>query len=149
MTVAVDFVDLTEFAPVRRPCAPVPDRAPAPRPTSPRRPFDATIVPLYAPSETVVAPPLRLTRRGVAVVAGLVAAVAIALVFLAWSSAPAGPRASARPAEVTVQPGDTLWSIAGRIAPSRDPRAEVADLQRVNHLASVALVPGQVLRTAG
>ena len=149
MTVALDFADLAEFVPVRLPCAPVPDRTPAPRPTSPRRPFDATIVPLFAPSEAAVAPPLRLTRRGIAVVAGLVAALAIALVLVAWSSAPAGQRAAARPAQVTVQPGDTLWSIAGRIAPSRDPRAEVADLQRINHLASVALVPGQVLRTAG
>ena len=43
--------------------------------------------------------------------------------------------------------GDSLWSIAARIAPQRDPRAEVADLQRVNHLASTDLTPGQILRT--
>jgi LysM repeat protein len=47
---------------------------------------------------------------------------------------------------VTVQPGDTLWSIATRVAPQRDPRAEVAALQKRNHLADVALVPGQVLQ---
>ena len=158
MTVAIDFADLadlsdlpdlSEFVPARRPLAPVPDRMPAPRPKGRRRPFDTTIVPLYAPSEAALAPPLRLTRRGVAVVAGLVAALAIALVAVAWSSAPAARRASAVPAQVTVQAGDTLWSIAGRVAPARDPRAEVADLQRINHLASVALVPGQVLRIAG
>ncbi len=51
------------------------------------------------------------------------------------------------PDTVTVQSGDTLWSIAGRIAPQRDASAEVADLQRLNHLSGVALVPGQVLRT--
>jgi LysM repeat protein len=48
---------------------------------------------------------------------------------------------------VTVQPGDTLWKIATRVAPQRDPRAEVAALQQVNHLDSAGLVPGQVLRT--
>ena len=51
------------------------------------------------------------------------------------------------PATVTVQPGDTLWSIATRLAPQRDPRAEVADLQQLNHLGGGPLVPGQVLRT--
>jgi LysM domain-containing protein len=164
MTVAVDFADLadladlaefteltqfTGFAPTRRPLAPVPDRMPVPRPTGSRRPFDATIVPLYPPSQAAVAAPLRLTRRGVVVIAGLVAALAVALVGLAWASAPAAHRLPTRPTAVTVQAGDTLWSIAGRVAPNRDPRAEVADLQRINRLASVALVPGQVLTTAG
>jgi LysM repeat protein len=47
---------------------------------------------------------------------------------------------------VTVRPGDTLWGIASRVAPQRDPRAEIALLQRLNGLHDVALVPGQVLR---
>jgi LysM repeat protein len=60
--------------------------------------------------------------------------------------APAAPAAPA-PAVVTVHPGDTLWSIAGRVAPGADPRAEVADLQRRNGLSGAALRPGQLLRT--
>jgi LysM repeat protein len=46
-----------------------------------------------------------------------------------------------------VQQGDTLWSIAARVAPNTDPRAEVAHLQQLNHLADVAIVPGQLIRT--
>ena len=105
---------------------------------------EATVVPLFAPAD---APPLRLTRRGRRAVALLVAAVAVVLVGLAFRSAPAAPAARPAPAAVTVQPGDTLWSIAAAVAPQRDPRAEVVALQRLNHLSGVALVPGQVLRT--
>jgi LysM repeat protein len=47
-----------------------------------------------------------------------------------------------------VQSGDTLWSIASRVAPGRDPRDEVARLQRLNHLDGVDLAAGQVLRTS-
>jgi len=47
---------------------------------------------------------------------------------------------------VTVQSGDTLWSIAQSVAPNRDPRAVVADLQSRNHLSDVALSPGQTLK---
>jgi LysM repeat protein len=47
---------------------------------------------------------------------------------------------------VTVAPGDTLWSIAERVAPNTDPRAEVAALQKRNGLTGVDLVPGEVLR---
>src|SRR6476659_8818262 len=118
---------------------------PAP-PRSPER--LATVTTLHRPPQYVVAPQLRLTRRGVHVVA-VVVALAIALVAVARMSAPsAGPASRASvPDAVTVRAGDTLWSIALRLAPQGDPQAEVADLQRVNHLSGVALVPGEVLRT--
>ncbi len=34
----------------------------------------------------------------------------------------------------TVKPGDTLWSIARRVAPGQDPRPVVEDLIAENHL---------------
>lgn len=108
----------------------------------------ATVTTLHRPPAQAMTPQLRLTRRGVHVVAATVAALAVGLVALARVSAPpSGPAASRMPDTVTVRSGDTLWSIAGRVAPDRDPRAEIADLQRLNHLAGVALEPGQVLRT--
>jgi nucleoid-associated protein YgaU len=97
------------------------------------------------------APPLRLTRRGVFVLALLVAAVALAIVALAARTAAGSAGSSdggarSAGAAVTVRSGDTLWSIASRVAPDRDPRAEVAALQRANRLSGAALTPGQVLR---
>ncbi|MGZ8580283.1 MAG: LysM peptidoglycan-binding domain-containing protein [Actinomycetota bacterium] len=44
-----------------------------------------------------------------------------------------------------VRPGDTLWSIAFRIAPDRDPREVIAELERRNEAATGGLAPGQVL----
>ncbi len=111
-------------------------------------PHNATILTLVRPSAGSVAAPLRLTRRGVVVLILAVAALAVALLSVAALSAPnAGAGHRQQPATVTVHEGDTLWSIATRVAPDRDPRAEVAQLQRRNHLAGVALTPGQVLRT--
>ena len=43
-----------------------------------------------------------------------------------------------------VRPADTLWSIAVRNY-GGDPRGAVYDLQRVNHLRSTVLRPGQKL----
>jgi Tfp pilus assembly protein FimV len=106
----------------------------------------ATVTVLHAPRELVVAPPLHLTRRGVAVLTGAVLALGGLFVWLAALSAPHAVAAPAAPHAVTVQVGDTLWSIATRVAPDRDPRAEVAALQQRNHLADVELTPGQVLR---
>ena len=133
----------TDFIPVYSPES---ARAFAPDPAGrDARPL-ATVVPLFAPQD---APALHLTRRGRRAVAALVLALGAAMVWLAAHSAPAAvaPRSGPAPASVTVAPGDTLWSIAARVAPGTDPRAEVDTLQRLNHLAGPALVPGQVLRT--
>lgn len=107
--------------------------------------------PVLRPAPSAV--PLRLTRRGVMVLAAAVAVLAVALVGFAWLSAPSGAGAARVPAvagdTVAVAPGDSLWSIATRVAPNTDPRDEVAVLQRLNHLddaAGAQLVPGQVLR---
>ncbi|NMB20562.1 MAG: LysM peptidoglycan-binding domain-containing protein [Firmicutes bacterium] len=48
-------------------------------------------------------------------------------------------------AEVVVQPGDTLWSIAKAQVPHEDPRVVVGALRDLNELKSADIFPGQVL----
>jgi hypothetical protein len=57
------------------------------------------------------------------------------------SSAPAAPRVE----QTTVMPGDTLWSVARRIAPDNDPREVVAQIRELNKLAGSDLKVGQQL----
>jgi len=91
---------------------------------------------------------LRLTRRGIAALALATVVLGAALLLLAWRSAPQQRSAAvSAPAVVSVQAGDTLWSIAQRIAPDRDPRDEVAELQSLNRIADGDVRPGQLLRT--
>jgi hypothetical protein len=92
------------------------------------------------------APPLRLTARGLAVLAAATALVAAALISVARLSAPTGEAATVVTTPISVHSGDTLWSIAASLAPHRDPRLVVADLERVNHLTTSVLTPGQRLR---
>ncbi len=111
-------------------------------------------------------PPLRLTRRGRAVVLGffvLMASLASAILLAGASradEAPTGPvstgPAPAAPAStgpaptgpapsVVVQPHDTLWSIATRAAPERDPFAAIAEIKKINDLEGYVVHPGQTL----
>jgi LysM repeat protein len=46
---------------------------------------------------------------------------------------------------VTVQMGESLWGIAGKAAPSRDPRDVVAEIIQLNNLQDGRIVPGQQL----
>jgi LysM repeat protein len=94
------------------------------------------------------APQLRLTARG-RLVAGLtVLIVALGVLLAAHLSHPATTASTPAsvPAAVSVQPGDTLWSIAARVEPAKDPRRTVELLRQLNHLSTVELSPGQVLR---
>lgn len=94
---------------------------------------------------------LRLTARGRVVL--LLAAAALTLLALsvgraASQAAPAGAGAGAgRPVveQVTVQPGETLWAIARRVAPGSDPRQVTAQLMRLNRLPDPQLRAGQQL----
>ena len=91
-------------------------------------------------------PPLRLTRRGRAVVLGffvLMSSLASAILLAGASRAdepPTGPAPS-----VVVQPHDTLWSIATRAAPERDPFAAIAEIKKINNLQGYVIHPGQTL----
>jgi LysM repeat protein len=87
---------------------------------------------------------VRLTRRGRAVLlALLVAATAVAAILVASASRaadPAGPNPTA-----VVRPGDTLWSVAERHAPGRDPYGTIEEIRRLNGLADYTVQPGQEL----
>ena len=86
---------------------------------------------------------VRRRRRGL-----LAAGIAVSI---AW----AGPVASAlggpaRPEPMVqrryvVRPGDTLWSIARRVAPWEDPRAVVVSLVASNGVQADELAPGRTL----
>lgn len=57
-----------------------------------------------------------------------------------------GGAPKARPSRTyVVRPGDTLWSIAARFAPSTDPRIVVDAITSANGLDPAVLVPGHEL----
>jgi LysM repeat protein len=98
-------------------------------------------------------PPLRLTRRGRLVFFGvpLVLLAALLLALSGFLNAPAKASESVSElsltptATVTVQPGESLWAIAGAVAPDRDPRDVVADIVQLNNLDGARVRPGQAL----
>ena len=77
------------------------------------------------------------------VVVGALLLLALPLGALGGGATHAAPALSAGTTYV-VQPGDTLWSIAGRLDPGADPRAVVAQIEA--QVGSDQLVPGQHLR---
>ncbi|MER3388488.1 MAG: LysM peptidoglycan-binding domain-containing protein [Microcella sp.] len=90
---------------------------------------------------------LRLTRRGRAVITALVSLpLVIALIMLALNGGGATATSGAEaPTTVTVQAGQSLWSLAGTLAPEANPADVVADMLAVNSLDSASVQPGQVL----
>ncbi len=89
--------------------------------------------------------PLEVRRRRIlfVVMAGLSLALALPLSGTGGHSHPTG---SARaepvaPGVYTVQPGDTLWTIAARLDPSADPRPLVVQLAA--QTGSETVVPGE------
>jgi hypothetical protein len=98
-------------------------------------------------------PPLRLTRRGRIVFFGipLVILAAVLLSLAGFFNAPA--KAADAPTDlsvtptisVTVQAGQSLWAIAGTVAPDRDPRDVIADIVQLNNLSGGTVSPGQQL----
>ncbi|MFJ5861402.1 LysM peptidoglycan-binding domain-containing protein [Pseudarthrobacter sp. NPDC092439] len=98
-------------------------------------------------------PPLRLTRRGRVVLIGipLILLAALLLSMAGFFNSPAKASDSAADlvatptVTVTVQPGQSLWSIAGSLAPDRDARDVVADIVQLNNLSGGPVIPGQQL----
>ena len=93
---------------------------------------------------------LRLTKRGRAVFTTLAALpLVIAAFFYALNGGPATATMDVAPAEsyeyVTVVTGQSLWEVAGEIAPAADPRDVVAEILSFNGMSSAELFPGQRL----
>lgn len=86
----------------------------------------------------------RVRRRRLAAVAVLIGAWALGGP-VAGVVGLRGPDASSQVRTYVVRPGDTLWSIAGRFEPDRDPREVVYELTRANDVDAGGLVPGQRL----
>ena len=99
--------------------------------------------------------PVRLTRRGRRVVAGLVIGVIIVAVTVLWMSVAGSVQASSHGSaagspyrgmtQVVVRPGQTLWSIATAAEPSGNLWSVVQQIINVNALSSANVQAGQLL----
>lgn len=99
----------------------------------------------YSRPTPVASAPLRITRRGRFVVAGL---VALPVLVMSLLFATPGAQAGAEDGSVelyTVLSGESLWDIAEDISPDQDPRIVIDRLLRANGLSSAGLQPGQQL----
>lgn len=98
---------------------------------------------------TTSAPALRLTRRGRALLVLLLAGLLLAAFSLGSQASQAADVAAGgvqvRFEQTTVQPGESLWSVAQRIAPDNDPREVVTRIRRLNDLSGSRLQVGQQL----
>jgi hypothetical protein len=92
---------------------------------------------------------VRLTRRARRL--AVVLALALGVALGSWL----GPLVAGSGADdlrltgvstVTVEPGDTLWSVASSVAGDRDVRMVVDEIQQLNHLDGTELQVGQTLQ---
>jgi hypothetical protein len=132
------------------PPAPAPSQAPRPQPSSDQaaRPRPARD---QATRPETANPPLRLTRRGrvvVAVAAALVLA-ALSLVIASAALAASHPVSSGAAhqglVQVTVRPGQSLWSVAENADPSADTRVVIQRIVDLNRLTGNVVFAGQHL----
>ena len=89
---------------------------------------------------------LRLTRRGRVVLVVIPALLALSGALLAAGPGAAEAAPHTAPRTVVVAEGESLWTIAERIAPHADPRTTVAAIERVNGLHDAQVAAGVVLR---
>lgn len=91
-------------------------------------------------------PKRRLTRKGRLAVLFGAAAILFAMFSLGRVSTQAatGDKPPALQ-HVVVQPGETLWQVAEKAAPSGDTRVEVAKIISLNRLPGAIVEPGEEL----
>jgi LysM repeat protein len=115
-------------------------RASRPRPASQRQQKARAV----AAATQRRAAPMRLTRRGRLLITGVLAVVAITVSLFVGGVGLAGTTSSPISVQyVTVQPGETLWSIAAEVAPGADRRDTVARIVELNALSGSGLQAGQ------
>jgi hypothetical protein len=131
----------------------------APVAALPSAPSPAAPHPVAAPPRsarpTPAAPPttspLRLTRRGRVVVAGLAVLLVSALSLLVAGAAQATSRAASASsaghnlAQVTVRPGQSLWSVAESADPAADTRLVIQRILQLNALHGDTVFAGEQL----
>ena len=105
----------------------------------------------YLGSSNVRPSGIVLNRRGRLARTLVVLSLAIVLGSLVSAKAGAGtdvaPAAATSFITVTVAPGETIWSLATRMAPdSGDVRSLVSEILEVNSLTSVDVAAGQKIR---
>jgi LysM repeat protein len=88
--------------------------------------------------------PVRLTRRGRLVLAGVLLVLLAGVFVLASSPGQAAGPAGESPVAV-VQPGDTLWSIAERYSPGTDRFETIDEIRRLNGIEDYTVHAGQRL----
>jgi len=88
--------------------------------------------------------PVRLTRRGQLALLTVLLAVATGLAGLVAAPGQAADRPGVVPTMV-VRPGDTLWSVANRYAPDRDPFETIDAIRRLNGIDGYTVHPGERL----
>mgnify|MGYP003350677523 FL=1 len=100
----------------------------------------------------VQAPALRLTRRGrlmlssLSFISILVVSSYLLIGLTSTDANASNSEALNNSSLIVVAPGETLWTIASRVNPERDPRAVIEDIKALNVLEGVNLYAGQVLR---
>jgi LysM repeat protein len=77
--------------------------------------------------------------------AWVAAAMVAGLLFVGAHTVSAGQSHTAPVLTYQVHAGETLWSIAEHVAPSKDQRDVVYQIIAANHLGSPTIVPGQTL----
>ena len=97
---------------------------------------------------TPTTPQVHLTRRGRTLVLLALVAVLFAAFSLGRANSQAAPTAGEAPVsveQITVQPGESLWAVARRVAPQNDPREVIGQIRRLNRLQDSQLQAGQQL----
>ena len=130
---------------------PVAPTATAPGQATPPEPADGPAIRPGPARGQTAAVPLRLTRRGrvvVAVAAALLLAV-LSLVIAASAQATNHPLpsrvAQQHLTQVTVRPGQSLWSVAENADPGADTRAVIQQIVELNGLTGDVVFAGQRL----
>ncbi|MCX6397206.1 MAG: LysM peptidoglycan-binding domain-containing protein [Propionibacteriales bacterium] len=111
-----------------------------------------SISPAFVPSSAALprlgrTTTIRLTQRGrvVVLLTALLAAVVVMISLSGWATATLSGGTPEPVRMVEVQPGDTLYGIAGEIAKPGDVREMVHRIQRLNSLPGGGLSAGQQL----